>query len=476
MTIASILRSERQAYDHMVMMPDGVMQAHQANSIAAQVLASGHQLLTRHATMPTSDVDLHNFGPTLLNATRGVEQEIIQMWATPQREWLTLFAIVFTLMCLDAAVSRKLASGFKTHLAMLVGWILCGLGYNVFYAMRYGVSDGMDWLIGYALEWMLSLDNLFAFQFILRTYRAPSAIQGKALLYGVLGSMVTRLMLFSVIGSMMRSIHYIQFVFGFILIYAGIQAVRDDDDGKDCSEVLFVRLLKKGLGSRLRDSYDLENHRLFVWDPADGRLCATLLVPLIFCVIVSDVIFAVDSVSAKVAQIPNQYIAYSSSVLALLGLRAMFFVIDDLVKYFELLKYGVCAILIFIGTELMIAGKFQLPDWVVLMVIISVLNVCVVASVFQKIMWRSPHKQDVKDAVETADPVPRVPEKEESPSRIDSPTEKCDAESPGQFDCQTEELRQKLRARFQAIEGEQSRSKDAPVSCSVPGPADSAAG
>jgi tellurite resistance protein TerC len=211
---------------------------------------------------------------------------------------------------------------------------------------------------------MLSLDNLFALKFIVRTFGAPPAIQHKALFFGIQISVTSRLILFWAVNYILHYAHYIQFVFGFFLIYAGIQALHDNDEERDPSDSFLVRVLKKCLGQRLQERYDLESHRLFVWDD-DGRLCATLLLPLILCVEITDFIFAVDSVSAKVAQIPDQYICYSSSVLALMGLRAMYFVIDDLVRVFDMLKYGVGFILIFIGGELMISGKYQLPDWVV---------------------------------------------------------------------------------------------------------------
>merc|ERR1719408_229343 len=196
--------------------------------------------------------------------------------------------------------------------------------------------------------------------------------------------------MFFALGFMMHSIHYVQFLFGFILIYAGVQAIHGDDEDQDPNDLIFIRLLKRCLGDRLLENYDTQNQALFIWHPETGRLCATLLVPLIVCIELSDPIFAVDSVSAKVAQIPNQYIAYSSSVLAILGLRAMYFVIDDLVRYFDTLKYGVCFILVFIGVELMMSTKFQLPDWIVCVVILSVFNFCIVLSVIHKLMWPTP--------------------------------------------------------------------------------------
>lgn len=337
------------------------------------------------------------------NATLAVEASISQMWEAPQSEWVTLFFVVFLLMCADRAFSQKLSRGsFKSHMAVLAFWVMVGLGYNALYLVRYGASDATAWFIGYALEWMLSVDNLFAFQFILRSYRATADVQEKALFWGIVGSMATRCFLFCTIGTLLKTIHYVQFVFGIILIYAGIKSIREDEDDENSSETAIVYFLKRVLGNRLIDSYDTHSNHFFLRDEEDGRWRATLLVPLVTCVILSDIIFAVDSVSAKVAQIPNQYTAYSSSVLALLGLRAMFFVVDDLVRCFELLKYGVCCILIFIGVQLMFAGRLQLPEWVVLLIIVTVFKLCIVASIIKQYYSTSSQSDEPNTAVVTA--------------------------------------------------------------------------
>jgi len=364
----------------MLLMPDGNM----LELAIPRVLNATETMLRKIPGVNNSITDVEG---AVANVTKNVEQDFAIVWEADIGEWVMLGVAVLTLICLDAYVNQKVNGGPKKHAAMVLAWITCGLGYNIGFAARNGMKDGLQWFMGYALEWMLSIDNLFAFQFIVRMYAAPPQIQHKALYFGVITSVITRLALFLTIGYILHSIHYVQFIFGFILIYAGIQALHDDDELKDPNDMIFIRLLRACLGTRLKDSYDLEGERLFVWE--DGRLCATLLVPLIFCVEVTDIIFAIDSVSAKVAQIQNQYIAYSSSVLALLGLRAMYFVIDDLVRYFTMLKYGVCFILVFIGVELMISGRYQLPDWIVCVVIVTVFNICIVFSLLKQLISRS---------------------------------------------------------------------------------------
>merc|ERR1719284_1096584 len=134
------------------------------------------------------------------------------------------------------------------------------------------------------------------------------------------------------------------------------------------------------IGSRLYEDYSPDGPHCFIRDTHDGRLVATVLVVVICCLEFTDILFAVDSVSAKVAQIPDQYIAFSSSVLAMFGLRAMFFIVQDLVDCFDLMKYGLCFILVFIGIELMVSEHVKLQPQVVCVIIVSVVTICCVGS------------------------------------------------------------------------------------------------
>lgn len=468
---AQLVRAEQHGVS---VLPDGHMVSH-----AAQVLANASGLPTgRVESFVTMRASHNRTLPQgiLANETAQLEDDLVIFWDAGHSDWLVLFGIIFSLLFLEQIVSRTTTTDYRSHILLVCGWVAVALCYNVFYLVHHGRKDGLDWFTGYVLEWMLSIDNLFAFQFIIRAYGCPVQLQHKAIFCGAIGALVTRMLLYFAIGSALHMIHYVQFLFGGFLIYAGVQALSDDDDSKDPRDFWLVRLLKACLGKRLHEGYDLLGQKLFIRQ--NGILCATLLVPLIFCVEVTDVVFAVDSVSAKVAQIPNQYIAYSSSVMALLGLRAMFFVIEDLVAYFESLKYGVCFILIFIGSELLISKWFQLPDWVVCVVVVSVFNVCILISVLNKLFKAQPPQ----DASATGDastaaaddgtnimppsepqPVPPIPQSQaqhtEAPhtGQTSGPASKPriqrEASSPGKSpEDADEQMRKKLAARFNKFE------------------------
>lgn len=200
-----------------------------------------------------------------------------------------------------------------------------------------------------------------------------------ALYYGVAGAVFSRLLLFFVFAQVLHVVKWVRFVFGALLIVSGVKCVFDDDDDWDPSQNSVVVALQSLLGTRLLSSYDPDG-RMFVYDDA-GRLCATMLFPLVVCVEATDVLFAFDSLSAKVGQIHNQYASFSSSAFAILALRALFFVLRDLVDYFCHLKYGLCVILIFIGVELLCADFVQLPTSDLMGVICGVFLISMLSSV-----------------------------------------------------------------------------------------------
>jgi len=293
-------------------------------------------------------------------------------------EWRMLLITVLGLMMVDFCFLRHVDhKSTYTNLFVLAFWLVAAAIYNGIVCFRMGAGSGVSWCSGYLLEWLLSLDNIFVFHLIFRLYKTPPKLLHKALFWGIVGAIIFRAFFFMTLSTLLHAVHWFRVVFGVLLIYSGIQAAREEDEN-DPTESWPIVALKACLGSRMDDSYDEETSRLFVW--RDNQLRATLLVPVIMCLEVTDILFAVDSVSAKVAQIPDPYICYSSSVLAMFGLRAMFFVIRDLVDHFDLLKYGICFVLVFIGLELMVADYVALPAQVVLVVIISVFAVCIAAS------------------------------------------------------------------------------------------------
>jgi len=324
-------------------------------------------------------------------------------------DWCLLAGTVVVLVLFDALVLAKFtyessslaklqgSGSLWTHAVVLLFWVFVAVVYNGVIYWQKGADAATQWCAGYALEWLLSLDNLFVFHLVFRAYSTPRVLLQKALFIGILGAVICRMGFFAIIGSLMGIFHWMRLVFGLVLIYSGIQAARgDEDEDEDVAENFFVRCFRHVCGSRLRSEYD-PHGRLIVWSETSGRCEMTLLVPVIVCLVAVDLLFALDSVSAKVAQIPSLYLAYSSSVIALFGMRSMFFIIQRLVDWFELLKYGLCAILVFIGLELILEPVVNLPASALLVVIFSVFIVSIAGSAAR-------HRWKNVDAVEGEQP------------------------------------------------------------------------
>lgn len=244
----------------------------------------------------------------------------------------------------------------------------------------HGPDAALTWVVGYILEWMLSLDNLFVFHLVFKTYATPKDQVHKAVFAGIIGAVVMRMIFFMVVSTLLSCFGWIRWPLGALLVWSGIEAARGDasDDDRDVKDTRLMKFLTWCLGSRVVDWYDKDG-ALFVKD-ASGRLQVTCLFVVVICLEVTDLIFAIDSVTAKIAQIPEHFTAFSSSVLAMYALRTMFFIIEDMVEMFELLSYGLCLILVFIGVELMFAHYLTLPNSSVLIIILSVFLVCVAGS------------------------------------------------------------------------------------------------
>jgi len=308
----------------------------------------------------------------------------LTVFRAPADEWFILACTVAALIILDGLVLRCLPQTSVTSVVMLIFHLCAAIGYNAYFFARYGDQAAFDWCSGYVLEWLLSIDNIFVFHLIFRFYQVPHGLHRYALLIGLVGAVTFRLALFSSIGYLVRLVVWVRIVFGLLLIYSGAMAAwQGEAVDDDVSQTYAVRCLRTWFGSRLKETYD-DTGSFFVRD--NGVLKMTLLVYVIAVLEVTDLVFAVDSVSAKVAQIHDQYIAFSSTAIAMLGLRAMFFIVNDMVEYFEMLKYGICILLIFIGVELILADFIRISSGSVCIIIVAVFVTCIVASIARK--WK----------------------------------------------------------------------------------------
>eukprot|EP00927_Polykrikos_kofoidii_P013197 TRINITY_DN15726_c0_g1_i3.p1 TRINITY_DN15726_c0_g1~~TRINITY_DN15726_c0_g1_i3.p1 ORF type:complete len:460 (-),score=86.28 TRINITY_DN15726_c0_g1_i3:39-1418(-) len=292
--------------------------------------------------------------------------------------WIFLITISM-LMLLDFFVLRKLA---HKHTTAVFFRVLCATLYGAHWWTVKGTTPGIEWFFGYLLELILSIDNVFVFQLIFAAFRVPENNQHTALFFGIIGALLMRLLFFFVMSKLVVALHWLRVVFGLILISSGIQATYENDEEEDITNSATVRFFQGILGTRQLSTFD-QDARILVTDE-DGRWCLTMLFPIIVMMESADLIFAVDSLSAKVARLDDHFAAYTSSAFAIFALRAMTLVLMDLIEYFSHLKYGICIILVFIGSELMLCDFVKLPTSAVTLIILAVFFVSIVSSIQAK--------------------------------------------------------------------------------------------
>lgn len=312
------------------------------------------------------------------------------------RQWIVLICVCIFLIFVDLFVLRKIPSTSSGHLLVILVWIIFALLYDMWILGSLGRNKCFEFAYGYILEWLLSMDNLFIFHLIFSSYKTPAAQFQKALYVGIAGAVVMRLAFFLIVATLTHAFGWFRWPLGALLVINGIQTVfSSDDDDSSVQDTILFKFLKRIFRDRLMDEY-APTPCLFHYNEK-GQLQVTILFIVILLLEGSDLVFALDSVSAKVAQLPDQYIAFSSSVLAMYGLRAMFFVIEDLVETFELLKYGLALILIYIGVELMCSKIFDLSKAWTCIGIVFVFIICISASVVKQKMWLSSVKNKEAD-------------------------------------------------------------------------------
>lgn len=361
--------------------------------------------------------------------------------------WI-IFTIVFAvLIFFDNFVlhrGNKALSAFWAA-AYTIFWICMAFVFCAWIAYVKGMNNAFNWMTGYLLEWMLSFDNLFVFHLIFQSYATPDFLKHKPLFWGICGAVFFRLIFLFIGEYLMHAMFLAHILFGGFLVYTGVKtAMFDDDDEEDPSKNPVVQWLSRKLpfvgaydskgcffvrvpvdengqvmlpevsntnleGQTAEDGEEQPRNYGTIDMAAAARACqmphriqtrATMLFLVVVCLEVSDILFAVDSVSAIVAQVPDLFLAYTSAVFAMLGLRATFFIVDELVKLFSLLKYGVALVLVFIGLKLMASSIVHVPAGVVFVLLFTTLGSSMIASVIHEKFFVRPAEE--KAAAELA--------------------------------------------------------------------------
>ncbi|MGE0527937.1 MAG: TerC family protein [Bdellovibrionales bacterium] len=291
--------------------------------------------------------------------------------------WLAFTAGIVVLLIVDLSLFGRGGHAPSRGKALLESaiWIALALAFNAWFWSAYGADLGLEFLTGYLVEKSLSVDNLFVILLIFGSLRIPAAFQHRVLFYGVLGAIILRAIFILLGAQLLQMFSWILYIFGAILLITAVKFLRDSDEEISPENNWSVRLLQ-----RLIPITHAQTHgqRFFVVE--NGHRKATQLFVALVVIEATDLVFAVDSIPAVFAVTQDAFVAYASNILAILGLRALFFVLADWVQRLRYLKPGLAAILGFIGVKMLIVDIFHIPSWVSLLVISGILTTAALSS------------------------------------------------------------------------------------------------
>lgn len=296
--------------------------------------------------------------------------------------WIIFAALFLTVFILDMFITdhRKGAVGVKTALIWTSVWISTAFIFSIFIYFFFpeGSTKSFEFITGYIIEYSLSVDNLFVFIMIFSTMGIPDRYQPRILKWGIVGAVVLRI-LFIVAGvELIKSFSFMIYIFGAILVFTAYKMMTSGEGKIEPEKNVFVKAAKKIF------PVDTESGTDHFFIKKHHKLYATVAFITLVLVESTDVIFAIDSIPAVLAITHDPFIAITSNLFAILGLRSLFFALSGILNLFRYLKYGISFILSFVGVKMLISGFVHIPVQVSLLVIIATLAISVFASVVIK--------------------------------------------------------------------------------------------
>jgi len=301
--------------------------------------------------------------------------------------WATFIGIVLVSLFVDFVVLKKQGAhdiGVKEALNWSLIWIALSFLFNGLFwwavkdttgSTEIANTKSLEFLTGYLIEKSLAVDNIFVFLMIFTYFAVPTHFQKRVLMIGIIGAIVLRTIMILVGGWLLAEFHWILYVFGGFLILTGIKMWWAAGQEPSMDDNPALKLLRKVLP--VSKDYDGENF----WTVENGKKIATPLLMVVCMVALTDIIFAVDSIPAIFAITSDPFIVLTSNVFAILGLRAMYFLLAAVASKFHLLNYGLAVVLVFIGTKMCLIDIYKIPVTVSLGVVIGILAVTMWLSV-----------------------------------------------------------------------------------------------
>ncbi len=293
----------------------------------------------------------------------------VEIW-----HWVVLLAVICVMLLVDLLVIHKEAHEVNTKEAAIESavWIGCGLAFSLVILWWFGGAATGEYVSGYLIEKSLSIDNVFVWALIMGYFRVPQKYQHRVLFWGIFGALLMRAVFIFAGVAVIDRFEWVLYIFGGFLLYTAAKLIFSDNDHVDPGESKFLKLVNRFVPT----TDELDGQKLFT--RRNGHRLATPLFSVLLLVEVTDVVFAVDSVPAVLAVSREQFIVFASNAFAILGLRALYFLLADMHSRFVFLQQGLAIILAFVGVKMIIAQlpglEYHIPTWLSLLVIAIVLT------------------------------------------------------------------------------------------------------
>jgi tellurite resistance protein TerC len=290
--------------------------------------------------------------------------------------WIGFNAVVLVLLALDLWVfhrrSERISLGQAAFWSAI--WVALSLGFNYWIFREYGGTPALEFFTGYVIEKSLSVDNLFVFLLVFRSFGVEDRYQHRVLFWGVLGALVLRAVFVGAGAALVHRFDWILYIFGMFLVFAGARTFFKGHPEVDPSQSGMLRWLSRFVRIARGDTGD----KFFAME--DGRRAVTRLFLALVVIEGADVIFALDSIPAIFGITQDPFLVYTSNVCAILGLRSLYMLLAGVMPMFRYLDAGISAVLIFIGGKMLIEPWYHVPTQVALLTVAGLLLVAILAS------------------------------------------------------------------------------------------------
>ena len=290
--------------------------------------------------------------------------------------WGAFVALILALLALDLFVFHREAHevSFREATKFSIFWITLGLAFGGLIFVWMGPEAGGEYLAGYLIEKSLAVDNIFVFALIFSYFAVPAKYQHRVLFWGVVGALVFRAIFIAGGAALLENFHWTIYVFGAVLVFTGIRMALHRDQEMHPERNPALRLFKRVVPS----THEYHGQRFTIRQA--GRRLATPLLAVLVLIETSDIIFAVDSIPAIFAVTDDPFLVFTSNAFAILGLRALYFMLAGMIARFVYLKVGLAAVLVFVGAKMLLVDVVKIPIWASLLVITAMIGASILVS------------------------------------------------------------------------------------------------